>query len=123
MLWTHTNHAGFSETMGGDGPRATPTIAGERVFALGATGILDCLGLADGKLIWSRDTLKENHASNLVFGKSSSPLVLDKLVIVSGGQTNGPMRLAYQRRNGSPPWAAAPDEASYNSSTIATLGG
>src|SRR5258708_965591 len=47
-LWMHTNHARFGEKMGGDGPRATPTIAGERVFALGATGILDCLELADG---------------------------------------------------------------------------
>ncbi|HEX4644114.1 MAG TPA: PQQ-binding-like beta-propeller repeat protein, partial [Verrucomicrobiae bacterium] len=122
-LWTHTNHARFSDKIGGDGPRATPTIAGERVFALGGTGILDCLELADGKLVWSRDTLKENHASNLVFGKSSSPLVLDKLVIVSGGQTNGPMLLAYQRDNGSPAWTAGTDEASYSSPTIATVSG
>jgi outer membrane protein assembly factor BamB len=122
-LWTHTNHARFSEKMGGDGPRATPTIAGERVLALGATGILDCLELADGKLVWSRDTLKENHASNLAFGKSSSPLVLEKLVIVSGGQTNGPMLLAYQRDNGAPAWTAGTDEASYSSPTIATVGG
>jgi outer membrane protein assembly factor BamB len=122
-LWTHTNHVRFIDKIGGDGPRATPTIAGERVFALGGTGILDCLGLTDGKLVWSRDTLKENHASNLVFGQSSSPLLLDKLVIVSGGQTNGPMLLAYQRDNGSPAWTAGTDEASYSSPTIATLGG
>src|SRR5579859_89806 len=122
-LWTHTNHARFSDKIGGDGPRATPTIAGERVFALGGTGILDCLELADGKLVWSRNTLKENHASNLVFGKSSSPLVLDKLVIVSGGQTNGPTLLAYQRDKGSPAWTAGTDEASYSSPMIATLAG
>jgi outer membrane protein assembly factor BamB len=122
-LWMHTNHVRFSEKVGGDGPRATPTIAGERVFALGATGILDCLELADGKPIWSHDTLAENHASNLVWGKSSSPLVLDNLVIISGGQTNGPTLLAYQRENGSPVWTAGTDEASYSSPTIATLAG
>jgi len=59
VLWTHANPVRFHETMGGDGPRATPTIAGERIYCEGATGILDCLELATGKLLWSRDTLKE----------------------------------------------------------------
>ena len=40
-IWSHTNRVRFSEPMGGDGPRATPTIDGGRVYALGATGILD----------------------------------------------------------------------------------
>ena len=48
-IWAHRNTARFSEGMGGDGPRATPQIDGERVYALGATGILDCLELATGK--------------------------------------------------------------------------
>jgi len=122
-LWMHTNRVRFNEKMGGDGPRATPSIAGDKVFALGATGILDCLELADGKSVWSHDTLGENHASNLVFGKSSSPLVLDNVVIVSGGQTNGPTLLAYQRDNGSPGWKTGTDEASYSSPTVATLCG
>ncbi len=58
-IWSHTNLARFSEPMGGDGPRATPTIEGGRVYALGATGILDCLDAATGKLIWTRDTLRK----------------------------------------------------------------
>jgi outer membrane protein assembly factor BamB len=122
-LWMHTNQVRFNEKLGGDGPRATPTIDGDRVFALGATGILDCLELAGGKAIWSHDTLGENHASNLVFGKSSSPLVLDNLVIISGGLTNGPTLLAYQRENGAPAWTAGTEEASYSSPTVATLAG
>src|SRR5271156_4192891 len=36
----------------GDGPRATPAIAGDRVFTLGAGGHLHCLELATGKKVW-----------------------------------------------------------------------
>jgi len=50
-------------------------------------------------------------------------LVLDNLVIISGGQTNGPTLLSYQQDNGSPVWKAGTDEASYSSPTIATLCG
>ena len=39
----------LTEAMGGDGARTTPTIAGEHVFALGATGILHCIELLTGK--------------------------------------------------------------------------
>jgi len=94
-LWTHTNRVRFSEPMGGDGPRATPTIEGGRVYALGATGILDCLGAADGKLIWTHDTLKEEGLPNTYFGKSSSPLVVDDLVVVSGGMAKRATLLAF----------------------------
>src|SRR5439155_14104175 len=88
-LWAHTNLVRFSENMGGDGPRATPTLAGGRVYAPGATGILDCLELSDGRLIWSRDILKENHTSNLPFGKASSPssLVLTLPMASANGRT------------------------------------
>ena len=123
MLWAHTNHARFSEKMGGDGPRATPTILGDRVYAVGATGILDCMDLTTGKLIWSRDTLEENHLPNLVFGKSSSPLVVDNLVIVTGGETNGPTLFAYRAEDGSNVWKSGTDHASYTSPMLVTLCG
>jgi len=102
---------------GGYGPRATPTIAGDKVFALGATGFWIVWSWRNGRLgLVARTRWAENHASNLVFGKSSSPLVLGNLVIISGGQTNGPTLLAYQRdttgrRSGKP----ETDEASYSS--------
>ena len=123
ILWAHTNHVRFSETMGGDGPRATPTVSGGRLYALGGTGILDCLDAASGKLLWSRDTLKENGLPNLVFGKACSPLVFDDLVVVNGGETNGPTLLAYHLNDGSAAWRAGSDKASYSSPTLVTLAG
>src|SRR5579884_1038252 len=55
--WTYSYPAHFSETLGGDGPRATPTIAGDDVFSLGATGTLVCLDVRTGKQRWSTNIL------------------------------------------------------------------
>ena len=121
VLWAHTNLVQFDGDMGGNGPRATPTIAGSRVYALGATGILDCLDEGTGTLIWSRETLKENALPNLVWGKACSPLAFDNLVVVNGGFTNASTLLAYDRNDGSLLWRAGTDKASFSSPTLATL--
>ena len=118
-LWAHTNHVRFSETLGGDGPRATPTIHQGRVYAMGATGILDCLEEATGQLVWSRDVLGENHLSNLTWGKSCSPLVAHDLVVVTGGEQRDKTLLAYDAATGKPVWQAGRDGASYCSPLLA----
>jgi hypothetical protein len=56
-LWTNTWSAEFRETMGGDGPRATPTWSDGRVYALGATGELRVLDDATGKVMWRTNIL------------------------------------------------------------------
>lgn len=122
-VWAHTNRTRFREWQGGDGPRATPTISGERVYAYGATGILDCLDLATGRAIWSVEVLKANGLTNLIWGKSSSPLVADGRVIVSGGTAAKQGCLAYDAATGRPLWSADGDAASYASAALATLAG
>jgi outer membrane protein assembly factor BamB len=122
-LWAHTNRVRFSETLGGDGPRATPTLHQGRVYAIGATGILDCLEEATGKLIWSRDVLGENHLSNLTWGKSCSPLLVQDLVVVTGGEQREKTLLAYEAASGKPVWQAGRDRASYCSPLLASVCG
>ena len=122
-LWSHTNHVRFREAMGGDGPRATPTIDGDHLFALGATGMLDRLEAATGKRIWSRDVLVENQLPNLEWGKSSSPLLVDDLVVVTGGGAKEKTLLAYRQETGELAWASGEDKASYASPVLATLAG
>ncbi|CAN5409760.1 PQQ-binding-like beta-propeller repeat protein [soil metagenome] len=119
-LWSHSNDARFGEAMSGEGPRATPTIDGNKVYAMGATGILDCLDLADGALVWSRDVLA--GSTNLSWGKSNAPLVHDGLVVVTGGKS-GPALLALDKATGEPVWNAEGGAASYSSPVVATLGG
>ena len=87
--WVHEYAALFHEKLGGDGPRATPTIHGERVVALGATGILSCLDLATGQLQWSKNILDENRCGNLDWAMAGSPLVFDDLIVVNSGTQKG----------------------------------
>jgi outer membrane protein assembly factor BamB len=123
LLWTHANDARFFQWQGGEGPRATPTVDRGQVFAIGGTGILDCLDATTGQRLWSREVLKENKLENLTWGVSASPLVFDDTVVVTGGATNGPTVLAYRRSTGEPLWRAGTDKASYASPILATLAG
>lgn len=122
-LWAHTNRVRFSEVLGGDGPRATPTIHQGRVYAMGAAGILDCLEEATGRLVWSRDVLHENQLSNLTWGKSCSPLLVRDLVVVTGGEEREKTLLAYEAATGKPVWQTGRDRASYCSPVLASLSG
>lgn len=121
--WAQTNRVRFSETLGGDGPRATPTIQDGRVYVMGATGILDCLEEANGQLLWSRDVLRENQLRNVTWGKSCSPLVFGRLVVVTGGEERAKSLLAYDARDGRPVWQSGRDRSSYASPAVATLAG
>ena len=123
LLWSHSNAAHFFQWQSGHGPRATPTVLGDRVFAFGATGILVCLDATTGKLLWSHEVLKEHKLDNLEWGASASPLVFDETVIVTGGQSTGPTLIAYRRSDGEALWRSGSGKASYSSPILATLAG
>src|SRR5258708_24213854 len=58
-VWSHDWRAHFSESMGGDGPRSTPTFEDGRVYALGAEGELCCLAASDGRVVWPKNILQD----------------------------------------------------------------
>ena len=122
-LWAHTNTVRFHEMLGGDGPRATPTIRDGKVYVMGATGILDCLAEANGQLLWSRDVLRENKLKNIAWGKSCSPLLWGRLVVVTGGEEREKSLLAYDATTGQPVWQSGRDRSGYCSPMLATLAG
>lgn len=122
-VWTHVERTRFSEWQGGDGPRATPTVQDGRVHAMGGTGVLVCLAAEDGRLIWRRSVLEENGLSNLTWGTSASPLVVDGLVVATGGKGSGGTVFAYRVADGSLAWKAGDEDASYASPIVATLAG
>ena len=122
-LWTHGWNAEFRESLGGDGPRATPTWHEGRVYALGAEGEFRCLDAKTGKLIWNRNILRDNGAQNIQWGMSASPLIVDDKVIVLPGGTSGKSVVAYNKVTGAPVWRALNDQASYTSPMLVTLAG
>jgi outer membrane protein assembly factor BamB len=117
-VWTATNAARFESAMGGDGPRATPAIAGGRVYAMGATGRLSCLDAATGKTVWLADALTEFGGPNLMHGVCASPLIEGDRVIVCPPASAGPTLVAYHRETGAKLWAGGEFRSSYSSPTV-----
>jgi outer membrane protein assembly factor BamB len=74
-IWVHQDKARFSEDLGGPGPRATPSFADGKIYALGASGLLNCLDAGDGHALWSRDIVKDSGAKVPMWGFAASPLV------------------------------------------------
>lgn len=123
VRWSHRGGPGYRSGMTGDGPRATPTIDGGRVFAFGVDGTLRSLDLETGRLLFERDVLAENAGRAPDHGVASSPLAVDGLVIVLAGGPNGRSLVAYDTRTGEKRWAGGDDGAAYSSPLVATLGG
>lgn len=122
-LWTQGWNAEFKESMGGDGPRATPTWDDGKIYALGATGELRCLDAKTGKVSWGKNILSDNGASNLEWGMSAAPLVVDDKVIVQPGGKSGKSIVAYNKNTGAPVWRALNDTQAYVSPMLVTLAG
>jgi outer membrane protein assembly factor BamB len=120
--WAHKYPARYENPVGGTGPRTTPTVASERVFTMGATGLLHCLELATGRVVWQRDTLADAGAKCPDWGVSCSPLVTDGLVIVTvGGHAHS--LAAYRIDDGQPAWSAGDDRVGYSSPQLVMLAG
>ncbi len=122
-LWTSRWTAAFREQMGGDGPRATPTWFGNRLYALGGQGELRCLDEATGALVWRTNILQDAGATNLQWGMAASPLIVDEVVVVLPGGPNGQSVVAYDRRTGTRAWSAQGDQQAYSSPMLVTLAG
>ncbi|HEY5907776.1 MAG TPA: PQQ-binding-like beta-propeller repeat protein, partial [Vicinamibacteria bacterium] len=121
--WSHSDKTRYDTVIAGVGPRATPTVADGRVFAQGATGILNALELRTGRKLWSRQVVAENGGREPTWGQAPSPLVLEGRVIVSAGGTEGRSLVAYDAASGEPVWAGGHDAGSYSSPQLVTLAG
>ncbi|MEM0896083.1 MAG: PQQ-binding-like beta-propeller repeat protein [Verrucomicrobiota bacterium] len=125
-VWSHGRPAVKevnNDGMGGPGPRATPVISGDFVYANRAGGILDCLNLLSGEVIWSKDVLEELNAGLPTWGKSNAPLVHNGMVVTSGGKGGDATLAAYDQITGKERWRSGSDNASYSSPVVGTLGG
>jgi len=120
QVWVHSDAAHYHTTIAGEGPRATPTVVSNRVFTFGATGILNCLDLATGKRIWTRDVVKESGGKIPQWGATSSPLMVNELVVVHGGEGGSHSLFAFRADDGTPAWKGG-TAPSYSTPLLATL--
>jgi outer membrane protein assembly factor BamB len=117
-----TAHGGKFENDRGDGPRGTPTVDGDRVYALGGNGDLSALDARTGKIVWSKNVLKEFGGSNIQWGISESPLVMGNKVLVNAGGRNASI-VALNKDNGNVMWKSQSDEAGYSSAIPLQING
>lgn len=120
-IWAYEYKSRFWESVAGAGPRATPTIADEGLFALGADGILVCLDARTGKEKWVVELQKDAKRKPPQWGFSASPLVVDGLVIVHAGGENENGLLAYSASTGELIWSVPSGDHSYSSAQVATF--
>ena len=123
MIWEHTDEARYATTIAGEGPRATPTLVGNRIFTLGGSGLLNCLDRDSGKRIWSRDLIRDASASIPEWGFSGSPLIHDGLVMVIAGGRDNHSLVAFDQTTGELRWSGGDHGASYSSPEFAILAG
>ncbi len=123
QLWIHTDPARYSTSMGGTGPRATPTIYQSRIYTLGATGILNCLDPYTGERIWSKNILEDARAENTDWGMAGSPLVFDDVVVVNPGGDEGRAIAMYDAMGGRLLGSGGKHRASYVAPRMVRLSG
>lgn len=138
FLWKYEYPTDYVDRYGYDpGPRAAPTVDGDRVFAYGPEGVLICVRVTDGKLIWSVNTKQKIFFHQNFFGVGSAPLADgDRVLIALGGSEKGPRPIdfrdvkpngtaivALDRETGKIQYASMNELSSYSSPILATMNG
>ncbi len=118
-VWRHQDAARFWESNGGAGPRGTPTLSKGRVYTLGGTGILNVLDSKDGTVIWSRNAASDTGTKTPIWGFSSSPLVVDDIVVVAAAGS----LIAYELATGEPRWFSSAGGDCYSSPHLLHIDG
>ena len=122
-VWTTTLVSRLAHGRG-HGPRATPTVDGERVYALTETGDLACLKTADGSILWQRNILEDFKGKNISWHLSESPLVDGNMLVVTPGGEKATL-VALDKMSGETIWTTKElsDRAGYASCVVADVAG
>jgi outer membrane protein assembly factor BamB len=118
-VWAHRDVARFWESNAGPGPRATPTLHDGHLYSFGATGIVNALDAADGRVLWSRNAGTDTGMKVPGWAFASSPLVVgDMLIVAASGKLIG-----YDIATGAQRWVGPKEGDSYSSPQLATIDG
>jgi outer membrane protein assembly factor BamB len=125
ILWTRAWEANYGKINYPIGPRATPTIDGDRVYIVGAAGALFCLMAQTGEVVWQKDYAKDYGMEMPTWGVTSAALVDgDRLIAIVGGQPDAKV-MAFNKMTGTEIWRALPSdsEQGYCQPVIFEVGG
>lgn len=129
-LWAHKmtpadyghsgGNAGARNNSGGDGPRSTPSVDGNRVYVMSADLVLYCLAADTGRRLWKRDLIGQNAGRNIKWKNAGSPLIDGDLVYVAGGG-EGQALLALDKSNGKVVWSTQDDLMTHSTPVVVDL--
>ena len=144
-MWIQQSQARHENRIGGIGPRSTPTIADGRVYTQGATGIVQCLDLASGDVIWRQELLplagwsQRRSEEEIMWGRAGSPLLVGELCVVpfggpddddawpeSAGQSDQRRNrglIAFDKADGTIRWTGGAEQISFASPMLMNLAG
>jgi outer membrane protein assembly factor BamB len=140
-LWEFDYPSEYQDLYGYDnGPRASPVVDDDRVYILGAEGMLHCLAVRDGSVVWKLDTTAEFGVVQNFFGVGSTPTIEgDALIVQVGGSppedshvppgqlnqvtANGSGVVAFDKLTGRVKYKLGDELASYSSPALATIDG
>jgi outer membrane protein assembly factor BamB len=106
----------------GNGPRVTPLIDGEIVYAVGTDGRLAAANKSSGEIVWQHDLVEEFATELPSYGFSSSPMIVgNKLLVEAGGK--GATFMAFDKKTGEPAWSSQSDRPAYSSPIAVTIAG
>ena len=106
ILWTQNWDASYAGISWDEGPRATPTVDGDRVYAVGATGVLTALRVETGDILWQTRFIDDYGAEVPTWGFSSAPLVDgDRIIAIVGGDPDAKV-VAFDKMTGDEVWRA-----------------
>jgi outer membrane protein assembly factor BamB len=122
-VWSRALGRTLDQDKGG-GPRGTPTVDGDVLFALSEAGDLACLRVADGGVVWARNVLADFGGRNPTWLISESPLVDGPHVIVTPGG-RGASLVAIDKKTGKTVWTTKDlsEPAGYSSVIAADIEG
>ncbi len=113
ILWTRewpVDNTGLMRTYA-IGPRATPTVDGDRVYTLGAKGALHCLNARTGEVIWKKDYVADYGTQVPTWGMTAAPVVDGpRLIALVGGAQNAKV-VAFDKMTGKEIWRALDSES------------
>ena len=100
--------------------RSTPTVDGDRLYALGSDGDLACLRTASGKLVWQKNLRSDFGGKPGKWAYSESPLIDGEVLVVTPGGKEATL-VALNKKTGAVIWKSAVpggDPAAYSSAIV-----
>jgi outer membrane protein assembly factor BamB len=125
ILWSQEWAADYRGIGYAYGPRATPTVDGDRVYVVGGAGVLLCLNAATGAVIWQKDYVKDYQMEMPGWGITGAPVIHGRLAIaIVGGKPDAKV-VAFDKFTGKEVWRSleSSSEQGYAQPVIVKAGG